>query len=231
MRLWPGLNHNLTFLKHHDIIRQLFSAGPPTQLPNMVWPLNNNTAHDSLLAMMSQCNANGILPEWQTPSPEEIAAWLEELKETPRKTEASMIHPPRLAEIEIMKRRLATAGPSQDTKEDEAAPAPQKPSTPKRRKRAARKQDSTSSSSANPLEQGLGEALEEEDVVPDAHRHSPRLAPAQAETTPGREETRQQNSKAPAMTTSTKKSKSIAKEGGMWDFAITEDSSEEEEEG
>lgn len=129
-------------------------------LPANVFPLNNSTARDSILAIMPQCNANGILPDWKPPAPEAMLNWLEDLIEAPAGEEVCMIHPPRPAEVETMKRRLAVAESSQAFDEDEPAPPPEMTSVSKPRKWLGKKSCLTPSFAANPSEK----VLEDEDV-------------------------------------------------------------------
>lgn len=108
--------------QHHELIQRLFIPNCETEFLSRVIPLNNNTGRDSIVAMMPQCNANGILANWNPPEQSVVEAWLKALNELPEAIESPMVRPPRPAEVEEMKRRLAAVEYSQDTKEDEPLP-------------------------------------------------------------------------------------------------------------
>lgn len=122
MHLWPCLDYNLMAFQHHELIQRLFIPNCETEFLSRVIPLNNNTGRDSIVAMMPQCNANGILANWNPPEQSVVEAWLKALNELPEAIESPMVRPPRPAEVEEMKRRLAAVEYSQDTKEDEPLP-------------------------------------------------------------------------------------------------------------
>ena len=105
MRLYPGLPNNLTVLEHNWLICRLFNKGCNHTLPEMVIPLCNNTARDSILAMMPACNAQGLEATWQQPEDAIVEEWFNNLVETPRRMEDDLIHPTKENELEFIAER------------------------------------------------------------------------------------------------------------------------------
>ena len=93
MRLRPGLDHNLTVMRHAHLCKWLFqldvnrdgeversgkaaraaakagkvAKGPLFKLPVGVVPLSNNSRRIDIIAMMSYSNAHGLDPNWAEP--------------------------------------------------------------------------------------------------------------------------------------------------------------------
>lgn len=91
MRLHTGLDSNLTVLEHISLCHQLFRASGKFHLPKSVVPLCINSAKDSILAMMPECNAQGVEALWQKPYVESEMAWLANLTERPTREEKDLI--------------------------------------------------------------------------------------------------------------------------------------------
>ena len=109
MRLYPGLPNNLTVLEHNWLICRLFNKGCNHALPETVFPLCNNTARDSILAMMPACNAQGLEATWQQPKDAIVEEWFNNLVETPRRMEDDLIHPTKENELEYIAERAEAA--------------------------------------------------------------------------------------------------------------------------
>ena len=110
MRLRPGLANNLTVLEHNYVIRKIFNKGCTYEMPDLVFPLCNNTARDSILAMMPACNAQGILADWKRPEEAVEDKWHEDLVETPVREETDLIHPTKDHELDYIAERAEAAG-------------------------------------------------------------------------------------------------------------------------
>lgn len=110
MRLRPSLANNLTVLDHDYVIRKIFNKGCTHKLPDMVLSLCNNTARDSILAMMSACNAQGILADWVRPEEAIEDKWYADLAETPEREETGLIHPTKQYDLDLIARRVEAVG-------------------------------------------------------------------------------------------------------------------------
>ncbi|KAI4995777.1 hypothetical protein ZWY2020_037865 [Hordeum vulgare] len=67
MRLRRGLNNNLTVLQHTTLCHKLFRTDGKFKLPASIIPLCNNSTLNSIVAMMSVCNAHGLDNTWDEP--------------------------------------------------------------------------------------------------------------------------------------------------------------------
>lgn len=59
------------------------------------------------MAMMQECDASGMLPNWKPPIPEEVVAWHNGLVKAASGVEEGMIHPMMSDEVEQIRRRVA----------------------------------------------------------------------------------------------------------------------------
>ena len=109
MRLHPGLFNNLTVLQHALLFKGLFNKGAPEKLPENVIPLCNNTAKDSILAMMPTCTTQGMESTWEQPNQATVDEWFTKLAETPIRVEDDLVHDTKKHELELISRRAEEA--------------------------------------------------------------------------------------------------------------------------
>ena len=91
MRLYPGLSNNLTVMEHACLCEQLFRSTGTFHLPDQIVPLHINSAKDSILAMMPECNAQGVEPLWPMPTLENEMDWASNLTEKASRIERDLI--------------------------------------------------------------------------------------------------------------------------------------------
>ena len=109
MRLYTGLNNNLTVMEHYCLIRQLFNRGCVFHLSVKVIPLCNNTAKNYILARMPECDTKGVVDKWKVPTKIEIKEWLPALKEEVIIVEDDMVHPTKNDEAKFLQARIEEA--------------------------------------------------------------------------------------------------------------------------
>lgn len=96
-------------MEHYCLVCQLFNKGWDFQLSETIIPLCNNTAKDSILAMMPECDSKTVVATWKVPTKKDVEKWLDELVEKAIRVEDDMIHSTKEAEEAFIAARVKEA--------------------------------------------------------------------------------------------------------------------------
>jgi hypothetical protein len=109
MRLYPGLNNNLTILQHTALCHRLFRADAKFKLAAGVIPLCNNSALSSIIAMMPVCNAHGPEGNLEEPGEVRVLEFFDNLSEKAIREEPILICPTTPEEVAYIASRAEEA--------------------------------------------------------------------------------------------------------------------------
>ena len=135
MRLRPGLDHNLTVLRHAHLCQRIFQlevneegeversgkvaraaakAGkvdkePVFKLPTGVVPLSNNSRQSDIIAMMPLFNAHGLEPSWVEPDELRVQEFFDTLHEAYIAAEPRLIQDTSQEGLDYIRARLRGA--------------------------------------------------------------------------------------------------------------------------
>ncbi|KAE8783057.1 hypothetical protein D1007_43541 [Hordeum vulgare] len=91
MRLRTGFTNNLTVMGHAFICKKLFKSYMRPRLPHGVVPLCKNSALTSLVEVMPECNAHGMVVTWIEPREEDVLSFFDCLSEKLIREEAGLV--------------------------------------------------------------------------------------------------------------------------------------------
>ena len=135
MRLRPGLDHNLTVMRHAHLCQRLFqldvnrdgevertgkaaraaanagkvAKGALFKLPAGVVPLSNNSRRTDIIAMMRDFNAHGLDPNWVEPEDIQVQEFFDTLHEGYVTAEPWLVQGTSQVELDYIAARAAEA--------------------------------------------------------------------------------------------------------------------------